>query len=376
MWWGGSLIADRIQIEGYRWVQNIVQRNKKGGKPALLISEKDYHIKNLCPDIITVPVGVEAVWALLTPKQASASKVKQIAVASVYYSSKQTKRSDFLDHISLAYNTLCAKYGSDLKFIISGDFNRMNIKPILNLSSDLRQVVQVVTRTNPDSTLDLIITNLQSLYHPPTTLPPLDNDENNDGKPSDHLIVVMKPLSNLNPSQAVRYKKIKYRPFPDSGIRQMGLWVQSQSWKEIYSEMDPDKKAELFESIMMEKVNLFFPEKVLKINENDKPWANSQLLVMDRQRKREYNKFKKSDKWKRLNQLFLEKAAQLKEEYYENMVEDLKYSNVGQWYSKVKRMSQLDPTKEEKILVENISDQTSEKQAEIIADEFAKISNL
>ena len=123
----------------------------------------------------------------------------------------------------------------------------------------------------------------------------------------------MKPLSNLNPSQTVRYKKIKYRPFPDSGIRQMGQWVQSQSWKEIYSEMDPDKKAELFESIMMEKVNLFFPEKVLKINENDKPWANSQLLVLDRQRKTEYNKFKKSDKWKRLNQLFLEKAAQLKE---------------------------------------------------------------
>ena len=54
-------------------------------------------------------------------------------------------------------------------------------------------------------------------------------------------------------------------------------------------------------------------------------------------------------------------------------LKNLKNSNVGQWYSKVKRMSQLDPTKEEKTLVENISNQTSEKQAEIIADEFAKI---
>ena len=374
---GGSLISDRINIEGYRWVKNIVQRNKKGGKPAMLINEKDYYIKELCPDVITVPVGVEAVWTLLTPKHTTVhSKVKRIAVASVYYSSTQTRKDDFLDHISLAYNTLCAKYGSDLKFIISGDFNRLNIKPILNLSQDLKQVVQIVTRTNPDATLDLIITNLQSLFHPPTTLPPLDNDENISGKPSDHLIVVMKPLSNLNPRQSVRYKTIKYRPFPDSGIREMGQWLQSQRWGEIYSENDENRKAEKFEAIIMEKVNLFFPEKTLKISANDQPWANAQLLRLDRQCKREYNKNKKSNKWKKLNQSLLEMTSQLKTDYYENMVEDLKESNVGQWYSKVKRMSSIDPTREEKILVQEINDLPSNQQAEVIADEFARISNL
>ena len=215
---GGSLLSDRINIEGYRWVKNVVQRNRKGGKPALLLKEKDYYIKELCPDVISVPVGVEAVWAMLTPKNTTVhSKVKRIVVASVYYSSTQTRKSDFLDHISEAYHILCAKYGSDLKFIISGDFNKLNVAPILNLSPDLKQVVQIVTRRNPDATLDLIITNLESMYHLPTTLEPLDNDENVSGKPSDHLIVVMKPLSNSNPSKSVRYKTVKYRPFPDSG---------------------------------------------------------------------------------------------------------------------------------------------------------------
>ena len=126
----------------------------------------------------------------------------------------------------------------------------------------------------------------------------------------------------------------------------------------------------------MEKVNLFFPEKILKISENDKPWANSQLLNLDRQCKREYNKNKKSSKWKRLNQSLEEMSSKLKEDYYANMVEDLKESNIGQWYSKVKRMSSMDPTKEEKVLVEEIIDLPSDQQAEIIADEFAKISNL
>ena len=126
------------------------QRNRKGGKPAILACEKDHYIKELCPDIITVPKDVEAVWILLTPKHRSVrSRVKHIAVCSAYYSSKQTRKADFLDHISEAYQTLCARYGSDLKFLIVGDLNRLNLKPFLNLSPDLKQVVQVVTRKNP-----------------------------------------------------------------------------------------------------------------------------------------------------------------------------------------------------------------------------------
>ena len=82
-----------------------------------------------------MPIDVEVAWALLTPKYRSPqSKVKHIAVASVYYSSTQTRKSDFLDHITESYNLLCAKYGSDLKFLIVGDINRLNIKPILNLT--------------------------------------------------------------------------------------------------------------------------------------------------------------------------------------------------------------------------------------------------
>ena len=134
--------------------------------------------KSSVQQIITVPIDVEVVWVLLTPKHRTAqSKVKQIAVASVYYSSPQTRKSDFLDHISEAYHILCSKYGSDLKFLIVGDVNRLNLKPILSLSPDLHQVVKVITRHNPDATLDVIITNIQSLYHPLTTLPPLDNEK-------------------------------------------------------------------------------------------------------------------------------------------------------------------------------------------------------
>ena len=103
----------------------------------------------------------------------------------------------------------------------------------------------------------------------------------------------------------------------------MGQWVQSQDWHQIYKTDNVNMKAELFEKLIMEKVNFLFPEKTMKINENDKPWFNSQLTNLDRQCKREYNKHKKSEKWKKLHMSFLEKSQKQKVAYYENMVEDL-----------------------------------------------------
>ena len=62
--------------------------------------------------------------------------------------------------------------------------------------------------------------------------------------------------------------------------------------------------------------------------------------------------------------------------YNKKIVEDLKISNVNQWYSKLKRMSGMENLKEEKVTVEELADISSEDQVEIIADKFAQISNL
>ena len=143
---------------------------------------------------------MEATWALITPKIHDNFDVKHIAVASIYYA-KRTRRKDFIDHICEAYNVLLARYGQGLHFIIAGDYNRLDIRPILNLSPSLSQLVTIPTRTNPDTTLDKIISTLGK-YLPPTSLPPLDNDVEGIGKPSDHLIIVMRPIiqqSNLKP---------------------------------------------------------------------------------------------------------------------------------------------------------------------------------
>ena len=113
-------------------MKNVKQRKGRGGKPALVISEKHFFIKELCPDIITVPNKIEAVWALLTPKTGgSTANIKHIAVCAYYYTAK-TVRYEFVDHISEAFNVLSGKYGPDLHSILAGDTNRLNMKYEIN----------------------------------------------------------------------------------------------------------------------------------------------------------------------------------------------------------------------------------------------------
>ena len=53
----------------------------------------------------------------------------------------------------------------------------------------------------------------------------------------------------------------------------------------------------------------------------------------------------------------------------------MKSSEPKQWYSKLKRTSSVDQSKQDEVLVESISTKSDQEQAELIADEFAKVSN-
>ena len=155
--------------------------NKENLKPAILINKEKFHVKPMCLEPITVPIGVKAVWCMITPKQAnSRSKIKHIAVASIYYRGpKSTKKDELFDHIAESFHFLCSKYGSSIHFIIAGDTNRLNLSPITNLSPNLKQEIKVPTRLSPPAILDPIITTLckwhQSQSHQSMQISTMEN---------------------------------------------------------------------------------------------------------------------------------------------------------------------------------------------------------
>ena len=82
-----------------------------------------------------------------------------------------------------------SQYDDPVNYLISGDFNRTNIDDIFDSNGSLHQICSVPTRFT--STLEYVITDLHTLIHPATTLPPLEQDEGSKGKKSDHNICII-----------------------------------------------------------------------------------------------------------------------------------------------------------------------------------------
>ena len=83
-----------------------------------------------------------------------------------------------------------------------------------------------------------------------------------------------------------------------------------------------------------------------------------------------------SRKWYYLDSLFEEKCEEEKDNYFHNIVHDLKTSNPSQWYSKMKRMSGQEDNQADIDTVEELNGLEKDEQVEVIADHYAAVSNL
>ena len=375
-WEREELTLDKvIKIDDYEVISNVHQRTGKGGRPAIIVNTKKYHVENITNTLVNIPWGVEIVWAVLTPKNVSnASNIQKIVVASIYSKPDSRKKSVLLDHIAEVYNLLNAKYKKGLHWILCGDTNDLKLDPILMLNSKLKQVVQNFTRLNPPRILDPIITTLSSFYQVPVCLPPLDSDPDLDGKPSDHMMVVMSPISVINNKPARITKKIVFRPITDSGLQKMQLWLEKEKWTEISQESSAHRKAELLQHLLVKKYEEFFPEKVRKVSSDDQPFYTDKLARLKRKKGREYRKRRRSSKWISLENLYNNEVSKAKMDFYRKNIKNLRKAKPGKWYSELKKITSFGQQKSDEIHVESIKDLPVLEQAELIADKFAQVS--
>ena len=171
------------------------------------------------------------------------------------------------------------------------------------------------------------------------------------------------------------YTTVVPRPLTQSGIERFSHWIENHTWEEIYICEDGHAMAEIFQNVLLENYWRCFPTKSLKVCEEDKPWISVDLKKLDRKIKREFFKHKRSEKWKNLKDEFEEKSSIEKQKYFQNMVSDLKTSNPGQWYSKIKRMSGKSESSKLINLVEELTGLTDQQQADCIAEHYSLISN-
>ena len=348
-------IESLINLNEYEVVSNVYQRKGKGGRPLILANKTKFTVQNLTNSLIDIPWGIEAVWATLTPKQiTNSSIIKKIVVGSLYFPPNNKHKSLFLDHICETYNFLSSKYNDGLYWLLAGDTNELNLDSILRLDPNIKQMVEEPTRVGSDKILDPIITNLCKYYSIPECLQPLNPDCSCLGKPSDHKMIIMKPISVMNNRKTRRKRHLVLRPLPDSKLLNFEKWLKTFSWQKLYDLESSHDKAEYFQKVLYENVQIYLPEKVVKFCNEDQPFFTPELKSLDRQRKREFNKNRRSNKYINLNRKFKLKCRQAKSSFYKKFIEDLKISQPRQWYSKVKRLTKFNPHDNDIIQCEEI----------------------
>ena len=166
----------------------------------------------------------------------------------------------------------------------------------------MKQVISVPTRKT--ATLEIILTDLHTLFHPPTTLPPLQVDSGKIGKDGDHEVVILAPINNAQYKVERMKKTVVTRPLPQSQMVNFEKAVMRNNWEEAFEGKTVDEKVEYFHYFLRSNLDKYFPEKMSKMSNLDREWMSPEVKQMHRSMQREFFKNRKSQKYKRLKSKF------------------------------------------------------------------------
>ena len=276
-------IEKMLQIDGLKYIST-PRTTKRGGGAAIVVNLRKFSLEKI---EVPIPNNLEVVWGLMRPKSASAS-IREIIVAAFYSPPNYKKNSQLLDHLISTTHFLLAKYPR-AGLVLGGDKNDLKISSLLSGIPRLRQIVTNFTYNR--KVLDIILTNLSTLYSIPVIVLPVPADNPLTGSPSDHSTAVATPLTQDSARQPREYVTKSYRPLPDSGIREFGQWICGEEWEPLSGDIDPTEQVSSFECLMNRKLDAIFPLKTVRINPNiDVPFYTRDLKDLHRRVKREYKK--------------------------------------------------------------------------------------
>ena len=298
--------------------------------------------------------------------------MKRIAVGGYYVSPRAKNKQEVIEHIIDTIHNLRAQYDNQINFLIGGDFNRLAVDDILDCYGALKQVCSIPTRKS--AVLEIVLTDLHTLYHPPTTLPPLQVDDDKVGKDSDHNIVLFAPKQNMKYKRERKKKIVKTRPIPESQIVKFEQELALQPWDQLFQGKSVDDQAEMFHEWLRISLGKFFPEKQTKMSNLDQKWMSPHLKQIHRNMTREYCKNRRSDKYKKLESKYKKLKRKTIGSFYSDFIQNLKKSNPGKWFKMAKKIGAVGESESEEIKVESLSELSNSQCAQKIAEHYAAIS--
>ena len=119
-------------------------------------------------------------------------------------------------------------------------------------------------------------------------------------------------------------------------------------------ELTTGQKEKMLNTTMMTKLDEYLPKKERKISSDDQPWVSEKMKKFKRLKEREYQKHRKSIKYLSLQSKYQFFTKSAKKEFYNKFIKNLKQTEPGKWYSKLKRICSYDEQKSAEIEVDEI----------------------
>ena len=339
-----------------------------GGGSVILINQR-YFLSSEIKEI-SVPKNLEVVWVKAMPK--NKMQVKIFILCGIYSKPSSKTKTILNDHIATSYHLLKTKY-QDARFIFLGDFNDHKPDLILQLSPQLRQIVQYATYGT--RTLDLLITDLHVLYHPPIGDPPLLPDDPNQAVQSDHLGNLFLPRTAQGIKNNRQYKTITVRPMKKAQIDALGKVLVNEKWHNVLNKPNVDEKLDIFSSSLQALLDEVAPLKQIKIACDDPAWMNARIKTAIRQRNREFEKNKKSEKWKQLKRKCKLMCKNAKKNFANKFIDNLKDKDPRSWMTAMKKLGRANHEVENDTWHFENETKSDQDITNEISEFFAKISS-
>ena len=321
-----SDIEEMFQLHGIQYISCPRPNKKRGGGAAILVNTRRFSITKLN---IIVPSKLEVVWGILRPNNITKETVfKEYILAAIYSPPNYKKNSALQTHLITTMHHLLTLYPK-AGYCIGGDHNSLPLGPIMAALPHCKQAVTL--NTYKDKILDIILWNMSQYYSIPYIAKAVSPDRATH-VPSDHDNAVAVPLAGAGLEGRTREYRVKTnRPIPESGIRDMGIWLANVQWgEELRPDMSSEEQDQIFRSILTDKMQEIFPEKSVRVSNQDDPFITSDIKKLQMYLKREYNKRGKSEKYIKMKTAYDKKYQKLAKNHLEKNIEDMMNEDPGQ----------------------------------------------
>ena len=159
-----------------------------------------------------------------------------------------------------------------------------------------------------------------------------------------------------------------------SQVDALGTILVNEKWAHVVDQNDVNDKLDCFSESLLTMLNELAPIKQIKIACDDPAWMNVRIKEYIRKRNREFDKFGKSEKWRKLEKKCKKMCKAAKLNFAEHFITDLKDKDPRTWMTNMKKLGRANHERDNDTWHFENESKSDQEITDEISKYFAEIS--